>query len=49
MGGILDGKDLKSATWRAMDIVRDMIAGNRNNKDKYKGIPLELCMEALDK
>ena len=49
MGGILEGNDLKSATQRAMDTVRNMIVENQNNKDKYKGIPLELCMEALDR
>lgn len=49
MGGILDGKDLRGATRAAMDTVKNMIAENMNNKDKYKGIPLELCLEALDR
>ncbi|MCM1135149.1 MAG: pyridoxamine kinase [Clostridium sp.] len=49
MGGILEGKVLRDATGKAMDTVKTMIAENVNNKDKYKGIPLEVCLEALDR
>ncbi len=48
MGGILEGKSLKDATGRAMDTVKAMIAQYQDSKDKYKGIPLEECLEMLD-
>ena len=48
IGKIMDGNDLWSATKTSMDAVRKMIEINADNVDKYKGIPLELCMEVLD-
>ena len=49
MGNILNGADLISGTQRAMDVVRIMLDKNRDNEDKYKGIPIESCLEVLDK
>lgn len=48
MGKIMDGNDLNSATQKAMQVVRKMIELNVSNSDKYKGIPLELCLEVID-
>ena len=44
----MSGKDLQAATAEAMDAVKNMIGKNADNVDKYKGIPLETCMEVLD-
>lgn len=49
MGNILNGLDLIASTRRAMDNVRAMLDANRDNEDKYKGIPVESCLEVLDK
>lgn len=32
-----------------MDAVRTTIAENTENVDKFKGIPLETCLEVLDR
>lgn len=48
MGKIMDGMELHDATKTAMQVVKKMIELNVDNADKYKGIPLELCMEVLD-
>ena len=49
MGNILKGLDLITSTRRAMDNVRTMLDANRDNEDKYKGIPVESCLEVLDR
>lgn len=46
---ILVGENLHNATQKAMDAVRTMIAENTENVDKFKGIPLETCLEVLDR
>ena len=38
---------LEQSTQMAMDAVRDLILKNRDNQDKYKGIPLEQFLEEL--
>lgn len=48
MGRILDGASLSVAAGDAMDIVKAMIVRNMDNADKYKGIPLETCLEVLE-
>ena len=48
IGKLMSGKDLQTATAEAMDAVKSMISKNADNVDKYKGIPLETCMEVLD-
>lgn len=48
MAKILAGESLHNATQKAMDAVRAMIAENAENVDKFKGIPLETCLEVLD-
>lgn len=48
MAEILSGKTLQTATKKAMDAVRTMIIKNAENADKFKGIPLETCLEVLD-
>ena len=44
----MSGKTLQTATKKAMDAVRTMIMKNAENADKFKGIPLETCLEVLD-
>ena len=48
MGDILKEKSLYDSTKHAMNVVRNMIDANKDNVDKYKGIPLETCLEILD-
>lgn len=48
MAKILNGETLQTATHKAMDAVRTMIMKNAENADKFKGIPLETCLEVLD-
>lgn len=48
MGKILSGESLSAAAGNAMDAVKTMIIRNLDNADKYKGIPLEMCLEVLD-
>jgi len=48
MGKILDGCSLHDATERAMTSVKNMISRNAQNVDKYKGIPIETCLEEID-
>lgn len=48
MGKILDGCSLHDATERAMTTVKNMISRNAQNVDKYKGIPIETCLEEID-
>lgn len=47
MGKILAGDRLVEATRMAMDIVRELIERNKDNADKFKGIPLESYLEVL--
>lgn len=47
MGKIMAGNKLCEAVKQSMQIVRDMIEKNVDNIDKYKGIPLESCMEVI--
>lgn len=48
IGKVLEGNDLCVATEKSMKAVRTMIEMNISNLDKYKGIPVETCMEVLD-
>ena len=48
MGKILDECSLYDATERAMTSVRNMIKRNVQILDKYKGIPIETCLEEID-
>ena len=48
IGMIMSGNDLYKATEKAMQVVYDMIKMNLNNVDKYKGIPIETCLEVID-
>lgn len=47
MGKILAGDRLVEATRTAMDIVKELIERNKDNADKFKGIPLESYLEVL--
>jgi len=47
MGRIMDGESLCHATETAMNVVRNMIERNADNVDKYKGIPIETCLEVI--
>lgn len=48
MGNILEGKEIVDSTQKAMDAVKTMIEMNRDNQDKFKGIPVESCLGVLD-
>lgn len=47
MGHILDGDDAYTATKSAMNTIYEMLKLNIDNQDKYKGIPIELYLEAI--
>lgn len=47
IGKIMDGKNLFEATKQAMQVVSNMIEMNYENVDKYKGIPIETCLEVI--
>lgn len=47
MGKIMDGKNLREATEQAMQVVSEMMEINLDNADKYKGIPVETCLEVI--
>lgn len=47
IGSYLKGTALAEATQKAMDVVVKLISLNIDNKDKYKGIPLEQYLEEL--
>ncbi len=47
MGHILGGKALKEAAQAAMQTVSNMLAKNADHQDKYKGIPIETCLEDI--
>lgn len=47
IGKIMDGKSLWGATKQAMQVVSNMIEMNYENVDKYKGIPIETCLEVI--
>lgn len=48
MGKVLAGEGLRESTQKAMDIVKEIILRNRDNADKFKGIPVEVCLELID-
>ena len=47
IGKIMGGKDLHESTKQAMQTVSGMIGMNMDNVDKYKGIPIEACLEVI--
>lgn len=48
LGKVLTGEGLKESVQKAMDVVKEMILRNRDNVDKFKGIPVEVCLELID-
>lgn len=48
IGKILDGNGLCNSTQMAMDSVRSLIAANKDNSDKFKGIPVENFLEVIN-
>lgn len=48
MGKILEGHALTDSAQKAMDTVKNLIEQNKDNKDKFKGIPIETCLEVLN-
>lgn len=48
MGRLLEGQTLLDSTRKAMDTVSTLIERNKDNEDKFKGIPLETCLEVLE-
>lgn len=47
LGHLLNGEALPSSVKKAMDTVAALIRLNEDNADKYKGIPLESCLEVI--
>ncbi|MDY0235763.1 MAG: pyridoxamine kinase [Gudongella sp.] len=47
MGNILSGKSLESSVQIAMDYVKKLIVLNKDNKDKFKGIPIEAWLHKM--
>ena len=47
IGGVLKGIELQKATKFAMDTVRKLIFKNKENVDKYKGIPIEKYLDEM--
>ncbi len=48
-GKVLDDMPLQGAIRTAVDAIREMILRHRDNEDHYVGIPLETCLDILDK
>ena len=48
MGKLLEGRSVVESTKKAMTVTKEMIVMNKDNADKYKGIPIESCLEVLD-
>lgn len=48
MGNIMGGHSIYDSTKLAMDKVKSLIERNKDNADKYKGIPIENCLDILD-
>lgn len=48
-GEVMQNKELELAVKKAMNVVEKMIKENIENVDKFKGIPLELYMEMIEK
>lgn len=49
MGRVLSGCPLKESTQAAMHVVRELIWKNKENADKFKGIPVEAFLEVIDR
>ena len=49
LGRVLKGYTLRDATKNAMDVVRELIVRNADQEDKPLGIPIEACLDVLDK
>ena len=49
LGRVLKGYTLRDATKNAMDVVRELIVRNADQEDKPRGIPIEACLDVLDK
>lgn len=47
MGNVLSGETLETSVQRAMDYVKKLIELNKDNKDKFKGIPIEACLHRI--
>ena len=47
IGGVLKGVELQKATKFSMDMVRKLIIRNKENVDKYKGMPIEKYLEEM--
>ncbi len=49
LGRVLKGLALREATANAMDVVRELIVRNADQEDKPRGIPIEACLDVLDR
>lgn len=49
LGRVLKGMSLPDATANAMDVVRELIVRNADQQDKSRGVPVEACLDVLDR
>ena len=49
MGRVLQGACLREATGVAMGVVRELIVINQDQEDKPRGIPIEACLDVIDR
>lgn len=47
MGNVLLGENLETSVQKAMDYVKKLIELNKDNVDKFKGIPIESCLHRI--
>lgn len=48
MGNVLLGKSLEESVQSAMDYVKKLILLNKDNQDKFKGIPIEAWLHKME-
>lgn len=46
-GNLLNGKGLEESTQKAMDVVARLILENKDQKDKFRGIPIERYLDTI--
>ncbi|MCG5029971.1 bifunctional hydroxymethylpyrimidine kinase/phosphomethylpyrimidine kinase [Mesosutterella sp. OilRF-GAM-744-9] len=49
MGRMMEGRGLEDATRAAMNVVHDLVAINRGNPDKFRGVQVESSLEVIDR
>lgn len=47
LGDVMNGRSLKDSTRHAMDVIKELVTRYRDNADKFKGIPIESCLDII--